>query len=197
MKGKVRKFAALGNGPTVLFVLSLLFFISIGLRVADDVRWATAFASNETLEPFEGDSCEGFDTAGVAAALEAIRAREVELEETRQSLADRIAAVEVAEATTKSMLAELQAAEESLLATMARSSEAAEEDLSRLTSVYENMKPKEAAPVFDQMAPEFAAGFLGRMRPDAAAAILAGLEPEKAYTISVLLAGRNAAAPTE
>jgi flagellar motility protein MotE (MotC chaperone) len=80
---------------------------------------------------------------------------------------------------------------------MAQSEVAAEDDLSRLTSVYENMKPKEATEVFARMAPEFAAGFLGRMRPDAAALILSGLDPDKAYSISVLLAGRNANAPVE
>ena len=47
------------------------------------------------------------------------------------------------------------------------------------------------------MTPEFAAGFIGRMRADAAAAIMAGLSPQAAYTISVILAGRNARAPTE
>jgi flagellar motility protein MotE (MotC chaperone) len=47
------------------------------------------------------------------------------------------------------------------------------------------------------MDPVFAAGFLGRMRSDAAAAILAGLPPELAYSISVVLAGRNASVPTE
>ena len=45
------------------------------------------------------------------------------------------------------------------------------------------------------MEPDFAAGFLGRMRPDAAAAVMAGLTPETAYSISVILAGRNATAP--
>jgi flagellar motility protein MotE (MotC chaperone) len=45
------------------------------------------------------------------------------------------------------------------------------------------------------MAPDFAAGFLAQMRPDAAAAVLSGLDPNKAYTISVVLAGRNALAP--
>ena len=45
------------------------------------------------------------------------------------------------------------------------------------------------------MEPDFAAGFLARMRPDAAAAIMAGLDPKTAYAISVMFAGRNAAAP--
>jgi flagellar motility protein MotE (MotC chaperone) len=35
------------------------------------------------------------------------------------------------------------------------------------------------------------------MRPDAAAGIMAGLQPQTAYTISVVLAGRNAKVPTE
>jgi flagellar motility protein MotE (MotC chaperone) len=47
------------------------------------------------------------------------------------------------------------------------------------------------------MTPEFAAGFMARMRPDAAAAIMAGLEPATAYSISVVIAGRNARVPTE
>ena len=59
------------------------------------------------------------------------------------------------------------------------------------------MNAKEASVLFEAMAPEFAAGFLGRMRADAAAAVMAGLEPETAYAISVLLAGRNAAVPSD
>jgi flagellar motility protein MotE (MotC chaperone) len=35
------------------------------------------------------------------------------------------------------------------------------------------------------------------MRPEAAAAVMTDLEPEAAYTISAVLAGRNALAPTE
>ena len=47
----------------------------------------------------------------------------------------------------------------------------------------------------EEMEPSFAAGFLARMRSDVAAGIMAGLKPETAYTISVILAGRNAKAP--
>jgi flagellar motility protein MotE (MotC chaperone) len=46
--------------------------------------------------------------------------------------------------------------------------------------------------LFERMSPDFAAGFLGRMRPEAAAAIMSGLPPELGYSISVLLASRNA-----
>ena len=94
-------------------------------------------------------------------------------------------------------LARLETAEAELRATISVANAAAETDIARLTSVYENMKAENAAPLFQQMEPSFAAGFLGRMRPDAAAAILATLDPELAYTISVVLAGRNADVPVE
>ena len=88
-------------------------------------------------------------------------------------------------------------AEQKLAGTMALAESAAEDDLGKLTAVYESMKPKDAAALFSEMQPEFAAGFLGRMRPDAAAQVMTGLSPDVAYSISVVMAGRNASAPTE
>jgi flagellar motility protein MotE (MotC chaperone) len=58
------------------------------------------------------------------------------------------------------------------------------------------MKPKDAAAIFESMDVTFAAGFLARMNRDAAARLMAGLSAEKAYSISVVMAGRNARAPT-
>ena len=103
----------------------------------------------------------------------------------------------IAETEIDRKMAALEEAEANLRATLALANGAAEEDLARLTDVYANMKPKQAAALFEEMDPNFAAGFLGRMRPDAAAAILAGLTPRAAYTISVVLAGRNADVPKE
>jgi flagellar motility protein MotE (MotC chaperone) len=71
---------------------------------------------------------------------------------------------------------------------------ALEEDLVRLTAIYEGMKSKDAASLFAAMAPDFAAGFLGRMKPGAAAAILSGLPPDAAYALSAHMAGRSTGA---
>jgi len=68
---------------------------------------------------------------------------------------------------------------------------AAETDIAQLVSVYEAMKPKDTARIFAEMTPDFAAGFLARMQPEVAARVVAALDPEKAYSISVVLAGRN------
>ena len=94
-------------------------------------------------------------------------------------------------------IARLGAAETRLRQVMSLAEGAAEGDVAQLTAVYAAMKPKEAAAVFEEMDPAFAAGFLGRMKPDAAAQIVAGLSPGKAYSISVILAGRNVGTPTE
>ena len=91
----------------------------------------------------------------------------------------------------------LEEAEGILNATIAMAESASQTDVAQLTTVYENMKPKEAAALFEEMSPEFAAGFLGLMRPDVAAAIMTRLAPATAYSFSVVLAGRNANAPTE
>ena len=92
-------------------------------------------------------------------------------------------------------MAELVEVEAALRETLSLADGASEADLSRLTSVYEQMKPKEAAALFETMDPAFSAGFMARMRPDAAAGILAKLSPQAAYSISAILAGRHALVP--
>lgn len=137
---------------------------------------------------------EPVDTGTLLAALQE---RESRIAQREAQLADRLQALRVTEAEVGAQLAALTEAEERLRQTIALADVAAENDLSTLTQVYENMKPKDAAALFEEMSPEFAAGFLGMMRPDAAAQIMTGLAPETAYTISVILAGRNAGVPTQ
>ncbi|MFT5741970.1 MAG: flagellar motility protein MotE (MotC chaperone) [Paracoccaceae bacterium] len=127
----------------------------------------------------------------------ALTLREDRVARREAQLADRLQALHVADEEIANRLAELQEAESSLAATLAVASTAAEDDIGRLTTVYENMKPRDAAALFEEMAPEFASGFLSRMRPDAAAGIMTGLEPSTAYSISVVIAGRNAEVPTQ
>lgn len=131
------------------------------------------------------------------ALLASLQEREKRLSGVEAQLADRQQAMALAEKTIDAKLAALKEAESALSATIARAETASEDDLAKLTAVYEKMKPAEAAALFETMAPEFAAGFLGRMRPEAAAGILAGLSPKAAYAMSVLLAGRNAKVPKQ
>ena len=181
--------------PGVLAIVAGMLFLSALIRVTDGLGAALAETSPQSSPdaPVEPVACA--PDAGASALLEALRAREAQVETREGEVLDREKAIELARAEVEVRLADLVTAEENLARTLTIADAAAEEDVARLVAVYERMKPKEAAPLFEEMAPEFAAGFLGRMRPDAAAAVMAGLDPKAAYAISVLLAGRNAAAP--
>ncbi len=124
-----------------------------------------------------------------------LQERAAELDQREAELEARAAALRVVEAQIAAQIAALEEAERRLSATIAQADRALEEDLVRLTAVFEAMKPEQAARVFSEMAPEFAAGLLGRLRPETAAAIMAGIEPRLAYAVSAILAGRNANVP--
>lgn len=181
----------------VLFVISALLIASGLIRLGDGTGRAVAreVAGLTQAPDIPSKSCES--APGVATLIAALRKREEQVTATEAAQKERQRSLDLAAQEVQTQIAALEHAEAQLRATVALADTAAESDLSRLTSVYENMKPKDAAPLFQEMAPEFAAGFLGRMRPDAAAKILAGMAPASAYSVSVILAGRNAGVPTE
>ncbi|WP_103332208.1 MotE family protein [Pseudotabrizicola formosa] len=181
-------------GRGTLALLALVLAAAGALRLGQGIGTAMALqAAEDPVASTEPLQCP----APPAALAQALRDRDAALAAREAALQDRLAALSLADSALTARLAELEAAEASLRETLAIADGAAEKDLQRLTTVYEAMKPAEAAAIFETMAQEFAAGFLGRMRPDAAAAILAGMQPETAYAISVLIAGRNALAPKE
>jgi flagellar motility protein MotE (MotC chaperone) len=183
------------TGPSVLQVITCLLVASAVLRLATEVGPAMA---NEGADiPHDEASVPAADMGTTDSLLSALQARERRLTERQAQLTARMEALRVAEEEIDQKLEELVAAEARLSATIALADTAAESDLAQLTTVYENMKPREAADLFAQMPPQFAAGFLGLMRPDAAASIMTELDPEIAYSFSVVLAGRNADVPTE
>ncbi|APZ52709.1 MotE family protein [Salipiger abyssi] len=191
------------RGKGVLAVIGGLLIASAVARVAVQATEALALE-----EPAPAPDTAPAKTAAsglpgcaaeedIAPILAALQAREERVAKREGDIQTRMQALAVAEAEIERKMTAMEEAEQKLRATLAMAETAAEDDVARLTQVYATMKPKQAAALFEEMDPEFAAGFLGRMRPDAAAAIMAGLSPQKAYTISVMLAGRNARAPKE
>ncbi|MES2665737.1 MAG: hypothetical protein V4712_06520 [Pseudomonadota bacterium] len=182
-------------GRGALVILALLLASSGALRIGSGV--GAAMALSPEAEPTASGNTPLDCPAPPLALAEALSLRESRVLVQEAALADRMAALALAESVTARRLADMQAAEASLKATLALADGAAEGDLARLTAVYEAMKPKDAAALFAAMSPEFAAGFLGRMQAATAGAILSGMPSDAAYGISVILAGRNATAPTE
>lgn len=177
-------------------VLVALLVTSGALRLGNEATQAFASATEPAAEAVvEQNACVLDGTPAELTA--ALLSREAEVSERETRIEDRLRALAQAETLLLAQLEELRAAEASLAAVIADAETASSEDLANLTTVYENMKPADAAGLFEEMSPQFAAGFIGQMRPDSAAAIMAGLEPNTAYAISVILAGRNAEVPTE
>lgn len=201
-----KRFQKAGRGS--VFVISALLMSSALLRLTSGV--AMAEDSKVTAKPLpemvqqESELATSAspatqttkpDRVEVAGLLEALQEREARVKEREKQIALRAKALSVADEEIIARLRALEEAEVALRATLSLADGAAENDLARLTSVYESMKPKDAAALFETMEPDFAAGFLGRMRPDIAAAVMTGLSPDVAYSISVILAGRNAKVP--
>ncbi len=177
-----------------LFVASALVRLAGGTaeaiaREVEDI----AGAATHDAEPAAGPEL----AQEVDSILFELRQREAALDRRETDLALREQDLRAMSDLVGEQIARLDAAETRLRQVMSLAEGAAEGDVAQLTAVYAAMKPKEAAAVFEEMDPAFAAGFLGRMKPDAAAQIVAGLSPGKAYSISVILAGRNVGTPTE
>ncbi len=182
------------NRTGTLLAISLLMISSAIIRIG--LESGPAFAREPGVDASPEPVAQPEAATGdVHLLLQRLREREAELQDGEARLTDRLKALEIADAAVERKLVELREAEAALKATLAMAQVAAEDDLVRLTDVYEKMKPKEAAILFEEMDPAFAAGFLGRMQPENAAGVMAGLSPQAAYTISVILAGRNASVP--
>ncbi len=189
-------------GPSkrrTLTVLMLLFVGSAGIRLATDTGTAIALEmqAKEAEFPNAVQQRSSPDRATLATLLQHLKAKKAELDEREQQIDARMADLAEAEENIAAQMQKLLRAEGQLRDTLALAEGASENDLNQLTSVYENMKPKEAATLFEEMNPEFAAGFIARMRADAAAGIMAGLSPSAAYSISAVMAGRHSDVPTE
>ena len=188
-------------GRGALILIAALLMSSALVRVSQDAGRAfarqsdaTEVAQNQIGKP-DPENCT--PAPDLVAMLAAFQEREKRVEEREFQIRARMKALTVVDQEISKKLTALTHAEEELRKTLATADSAAENDLSRLTTVYENMKPKDASALFETMDPSFSAGFLGRMRPESAAAILAGLTPQTAYTVSAVLAGRNASVPKE
>lgn len=179
---------------TIAIIASLLFGSAV-LRVSLSATEVMAESKDVKMPISETTTDLAPSMLPSSKLLQAMLKREQRVSMQENDLAKRKKALDIAQFEIERRLEALEQAEVRLSATLAQANTAADSDVNQLIQVYESMKPKDSAALFETMAPAFAAGFLGRMKPDAAAGIMTGLSPKMAYTISVILAGRNANAP--
>ncbi len=194
-KKKSRKKQSKGS----LFLIATFLIASATVRVGISANEAMAREEPLFDSPLTNlakpESCEPPEDLRELMAV--FKEREARIEQREAEIKNRLQALNVADGEVVRKLAALEDAEGRLRSLIAMSETAAEDDLLRLTQVYETMKSKDVATLFEEMDPRFSAGFIGRMKPEAAAGVMAGMTPEAAHAISVILAGRNANTPTE
>ena len=188
-------------GPPAVGGLALIVACFLGsavLRVSESApAVADEIGSMKGFAPATGEvsGCEATDDADIL--LLAIREREGELDRTAAELDVQARQIGEAEEGLRVQLAAFEEARAGLEATLAAADGAAERDIDRMTTVYENMKPDEAALIFEEMDVRFAAGLLARMRPELAASVLSGMKPDAAYALTLSIASRNTGVPLE
>lgn len=185
------------SGTRALALIAVFLLLSAGMRAAIAASEVVKESGEILGSATQPESSA--DQVGVSKALpellRSFKAREQAIAQKEAELAAQSRALETHSQRLKEKLSELKQAQASLRESLSMAEASAEDDVSRLTSVYEAMKPKLAATMVEQMEPVFAAGLLARMRVDAAAAVFSNLTPETGYAISVVMAGRNIRSP--
>lgn len=132
-------------------------------------------------------------SADPTTLLDAIRQRSAQLDAREAAIADRERLLDVVDKRLKDRMTELKTLRDDLDKRLSVAQNAVSSDVTRLSKMFESMKPARAGEIFNAMDPNLAAGFLTQMSPETAALILANMQTEKAYAVSVIIAGRNAA----
>jgi flagellar motility protein MotE (MotC chaperone) len=136
---------------------------------------------------------EGAEPACVSEEmLEVLKDRRAEIDKRELELKERERTLEVVEKRLNERMTALDQTNAQLKTKLEMLQKNADEDLIHLADMYETMKPKQASIIFNQMDPVFAASFLRLMDSNNAGLIMANMESKKAYTISVIMANRNA-----
>lgn len=193
MKQKRKKSSTRGT----IFVIISMLIASAALRIPLGPNEVRASSDNDAPPTSTKTDAQNSGDISTSELLRAMQQREEKISLMEQNLKQREKVLEIAKEEVERRIETLEISEQRLRATLTNANSAAKDDVNQLIKVYENMKPKDAAALFEAMEPSFAAGFLGQMRAETAAGVMAGLSPKTAYTLSVILAGRNAKAPKE
>ncbi|OAS24546.1 hypothetical protein A5481_14040 [Methylobacterium platani] len=131
------------------------------------------------------------------AILEKLGARRDALQQRSRDLETREQLIENAERKLETRINDLKSLEQKGDDAAARRAEAEAAGLKSLVTMYETMKPKEAARVFDRLKLDVLVPVVVAMNPRKMAEVLAVMQPDAAERLTVALAqrARGAAAP--
>jgi flagellar motility protein MotE (MotC chaperone) len=129
-------------------------------------------------------------SAAERAVLERLQERRLELEKHARELEMRESLVKAAEKRIEARIGELKELEARINGAVKKKEEAEIARLKNLVTMYENMKPKEAARVFERMDVTVLLEIASQINPRRMSEILAQMSPDAAEKLTVALASR-------
>jgi flagellar motility protein MotE (MotC chaperone) len=132
---------------------------------------------------------------GERAVLERLQSRRQELDTRNRELEMRENLLKAAEKRLEAKVAELKGAESRVNIAMGTRDKVGAERFKSIVSMYENMKPKDAARIFDRLDMRILIDVSTEMNPRKMSEIMAQMSPDAAERLTVELANRANAQP--
>ncbi|MET0437889.1 MAG: MotE family protein [Devosia sp.] len=129
--------------------------------------------------------------------LDRLAARRTELETYEQELALRASLIDAAEKRANERTATLQALEGQIATLVEERKKLEEEQFTAIVSMYQTMKPKDAAGIFNQLEIDILVRVAKMMSPRKMAPILAAMDTARAQELTVRLASETSENPEE
>ena len=130
------------------------------------------------------------NSSGERAILESLHNRRQQLDARSRELDMRESLLKAAEKRVEAKVTELKGVETRVKTEMGNRDTAEAKRLKSLITMYENMKPKDAARIFDRLDMKILVDVSTHMNPRTMSAILAQMTPEAAERLTVELANR-------
>ncbi len=140
--------------------------------------------SDEKVDPFSLGKSQ-------IELLQDLAKRREELEEREQTLILREGLLAAAEHRIEGKIEELKAVKVEIEGLIKVYDEQEEKEIGELVSIYEKMKPKDAARIFDQLDMDVLLDVLQRMKASKTAPVLAAMDSNRAQEITVRIAERR------
>jgi flagellar motility protein MotE (MotC chaperone) len=134
-------------------------------------------------------------SAGERAVLERLQSRRQELDTRNRELEMRENLLKAAEKRLEAKVAELRNTETRVNTAMGTRDQIGAERFKSIVSMYENMKPKDAARIFDRLDMKILVDVSTQMNPRKMSEIMAQMQPDAAERLTVELANRASAQP--
>jgi flagellar motility protein MotE (MotC chaperone) len=134
---------------------------------------------------------DGSPSGAERAILERLQERREELDKRARELDIRESLLQAAEKRMDGKLAEMKQTEQRIAVVTQQKDSAQAAQFKGLVTMYENMKPRDAAKIFDRMEPGVLIDIASKIDPRHMADIMAQMTPDTAQRLTVELASRS------